>query len=96
MEKKKRNTRERSKKLGLFVKKGTDKTDPDGTSISKLDRPEKYKPRTPGLETVTDNPREGNEPSDKEEAVREIQTQTEARSRAYVEDLGANTDEKLT
>lgn len=45
--KKRRNTRERDKDAGRFVKTGTDKANPKGTSISELDRPEHYKPRQP-------------------------------------------------
>ncbi len=45
--KKRRNTRERDKDAGRFVKTGTDKVNPKGTSISELDRPERYKPRQP-------------------------------------------------
>ncbi|MDQ3748000.1 MAG: hypothetical protein M3367_03130 [Acidobacteriota bacterium] len=44
---KKRNVRERDKTHGRFVPTGTDKAQPKETSISKLDRPLKYKKRQP-------------------------------------------------
>ncbi len=62
---------ERTHATGQFAKKGTDKQFPKETSISKLDRPDRYKPRSkfPADQIVT--------PEIPDSSVDEVATPTE-------------------